>query len=172
MVGKLVKKNNLNIRLRAISSRDFYLQAALDDLQQVSLSQVLEISRQCFLLTTKCAEKSRWVPLVLKVPKFISRHAASHTSRMLSYQRLGFFLRGIINIRGLISQNVGTVPELSNLNFPFGTSVETDFLVSALIQPFTFPSLKFEYSFLVLEMPRRESYLFLSFFSESETISC
>ena len=80
MVGKLVKKNNLNIRLRAISSRDFYLQAALDDLQQVSLSQVLEISRQYFLLPTNCA-------------KFISRHAASqHVTYVMSKARV--FLSG------------------------------------------------------------------------------
>ena len=80
MVGKLVKKNNLNIRLRAISSRDFYLQAALDDLQQVSLSQVLEISRQYFLLPTNFAEKCRWVPLVLMNfcrLKLLIGHAAS-----------------------------------------------------------------------------------------------
>ena len=41
-------------------------------------------------------------------------------------------------------------PRVFNFHFPFGTSPyrsgETDFLVSTLIVPFTFPSLRFEYS--------------------------
>ena len=39
---------------------------ALDDLKQANRYQVLEISRQYFLLPTNCAEKSRWVPLIWK----------------------------------------------------------------------------------------------------------
>ena len=83
-----------------------------------------------------------------------SRHVMYVISRS---QRFRVFLSGeSFYIRGLISQNAGTVPEFSNFHFSFVTSVETDFLVSTLIQPFTFPSLRFEYSVSVLEMPTRE----------------
>ena len=47
-------------------------------------------------------------------------------------------------------------PRVFNSQFPFGTSGETNFLVSTLILPFTFPSLRFEYSVSVLEMPTRK----------------
>ena len=70
------KKHNSQYSIAVNKFPRFLVRRALDDLQQVSLSQVLEISRQYFLPTTNCAEKSRWVPLILKVPKFISRHAA------------------------------------------------------------------------------------------------
>ena len=114
--------------MRSINSRNFYLQAALDDLQQVNLSHILEISRQYFLLPTNCA-------------KFISRHAASqHVTYVMSKARV--FLSG--NHRH------------TRFQFPFGTSVETNFLVSTLTQPFTFPSLKFEYWFSVLVLPTRK----------------
>ena len=87
----VIKFEKLNLRKSGISKKKqnsqysiavnkfprFLVRRALDDLQQASLSQVLEISRQYFLLTTNCAKKSRCVPLILKVPKFISRHAAS-----------------------------------------------------------------------------------------------
>ena len=75
------------------------------------------------------------------------------------YQGLGCFFWGIINIWGFISYCRDS-PRVFNFHFPFGTcpsqSGETDFLVSTLIQPFTFPSLRFEYSVSVLEMPTRK----------------
>ena len=67
------------------------------------------------------------------------------------YQGLGCFLWGIINIRGFIPQNTGTIQNF-NFHFPFCTSGERDFFVSTLVQPFTFPSLRFEYSASVLEI--------------------
>ena len=74
------KKRIPNTCLRSINSLNFYLQAAFDDLQQVSLFQNLEISRQYFLLPTNCA-------------KFISRHTASqHVTYVMSKARV--FLSG------------------------------------------------------------------------------
>ena len=74
------------------------------------------------------------------------------TSCML-YQGLGCFFWGIINIRGFIPQNTGTIPEFQfPLSFLYFWHGERDFFVSTLVQPFTFPSLRFEYSASVLEI--------------------
>ena len=80
------------------------------------------------------------------------------TSCML-YQGQGCFLWGIIDIWGFISY-CRDGPRVFNFHFAFGTSPsrsgETDFLVSTLIQPFSFPSLRFEGSVSVVELPTRE----------------
>ena len=114
----------------------------------------IEISRQYLLLPTNFTEKKS-----LAAPgQAASRHVV-YVSENALYSELGCFFWGIINIWGFIPYCRDS-PRVFNFLFPFGTSPcrfgETDFLVSTLIQPFTFPSLRFEYSVSVLEMPTRK----------------
>ena len=97
------------------------------------------------------------------IQKFIGRPAASrHVMHVIL--RACCFFREISTIRGFISQNVETVPEFS---------VSFLYFWQALI----LLSLRFKYLVSVLDLSvnqeiKREICLFLSSFSESETISC
>ena len=111
------------------------------------------------LLPTNFTEKKSLGAPGMKFSNDSSVDMLPRDESCMLYQGLGCFFWGIINIWGFISYCRDS-PRVYNFHFPFGTSPsrsgETDFLVSTLIQPFTFPSLRFEYSVSVLEMPTRK----------------
>ena len=91
------------------------------------------------------------------------------------YQGVGCFFWGIINhYTRLYFLECRDSLRVFNFHVPFCSSGETDYVDLAI---YISCSLRFEYLVSVLDMSfnweiRRESCLFLSFFSESETISC